>query len=173
MKLYLKPLIVIFLLISVAGCKKDASVEEVIIDDKDLTVCPGGAMCNYFYADNSGMDGFQLLLSKGQYRVFWANTGIKETSYSLYIMAPMAGNSFVMGKESFDAGLVKLRNNCAACYSIGIVPVDGKIVGKRVSQGNGKPDNWLVEADLVVGSPADPKFSLPLKIKQYYLPANQ
>lgn len=163
-----------FLVIPVlfAACKKDSKAEPELLSEKDLTVCPTGALCDFLYADNSGMNGFDLLLSRGQYRVFWANTSLNNFTFSLYAMAPMVGDRFVLGKQDFAAGLVKLRNNCATCYAIGFVPVDGTIKGQKVSGVTGQPDKWLLQIDIVAGSPTDTNLRMPLHLKQYFINVN-
>lgn len=166
--------LIAFLSLSVlfSGCKKDSRALPELLSDKDLTVCPTGGSCDFFYADNSGMNGFDLLLSKGQYRVFWSNTSLNSFAFSLYAMAPMIGDNFVLGKQDFAADLVKLRNNCANCYAIGFVPIDGTIKGQKLSRIPGQPEKWLLQVDIVAGSPADPNLRLPLHLKQYFLNVN-
>lgn len=162
----------ILLLFSLSGCKKETAAEAILPNEDNLTVCPTGSTCNFFYADNSGMDGIKLLLTKGQYRVFWAHTSVSYSAFSLYMMAPMIGDSFSLTKEDFLEGRVKYQNNCPTCFSISMVPVDGKITGRRLPAGNGLPERWIVEADVVFTSSGPSIPTQPLHLKQYYLPAN-
>ncbi|MCZ4225429.1 hypothetical protein [Pedobacter rhodius] len=154
------------------GCKKETATEEHLLSEDNLTVCPTGAACNFLYADNAGMDGIKILLTTGQYRVFWAHTSIDYSAFSLYMMAPMIGDSFILTKENFLAGKVKYQNNCATCFSTSMLPVDGKIIGRRLRAGNGLPERWLIEADIIFLANGASIPAQPLHLKQYYLPAN-
>jgi hypothetical protein len=160
------------LIVVLSACKKDGAAKEEDLTEKDLTECPSGANCIFSFANNAGMEGTRLTLSTGQYRVFWAYTSIKEVSFSLYMMAPMVGDRFILNDEDFKAGRVKFINNCASCYSIGLTPVEGTVKGQRVSATAGGKERWLVEVDIVMGSNADPNYHLPIHLKQYYVVAN-
>ncbi|RZK92866.1 MAG: hypothetical protein EOO98_01505 [Pedobacter sp.] len=165
-------LLLIPILFVYGSCKKGKLPDENLPDENNITACANGASCNFFYAENAGMDGNKLLLTTGQYRVFWAKTSIDYSAFSLYMMAPMIGDKFTLTKEDMLAGKVKYQNNCALCYANSIFPVDGKITGRRLKPANGLPERWLIEADV---TPQVSGTSIPtptIHLKQYYLPAN-
>jgi len=154
------------------GCKKQAPAIENLPTETDLTACSLTTNCSFLYADNAGMDGIKLNLTTGQYRVFWAHTSIDYAAFSLYMMAPMIGNSFTLTKEDMLAGRVKYQNNCPTCYSSVMLPVDGKIIGRRIAAKDGLPERWLVQADLVLQAGGVSAGAQTIHLKQYYLPAN-
>lgn len=172
MKNALKFLIPVLLIVILAGCKKEKAAEPESLTDKDLTKCPSGANCKFYFADNAGMDGINLTLTTGQYRVFWANTSVNNISFSLYMMAPMLGDRFVLGEEDFKDGRVKFMNNCASCFSSGLTPVNGTIKGQRMPSVAGEKERWIIEADITLGTGNDIKFNTSIHLKQYYSPAN-
>lgn len=171
MKNAFKYLIPILLIVILSACKKSRSTEEDLTE-KDLTECPKGANCIFSFANHAGMEGTRLTLSTGQYRVFWAHTSANNISFSLYMMAPMVGDRFVLGSEDFKDGRVKFINNCPNCYSMGFTPVDGTIKGQRVSMTASGQERWLVEVNIVMGSNADPNYRLPIHLKQHYVVVN-
>jgi len=163
-------ILALLLIILLNSCKKNKTESADMLTEDNLTECLKDTYCTYLYADNAGMDGYYLTLTTGQYRVFWANTGIGQEFFSLYFMAPMLGDRFELTKVDFTEGRVKYRNNCSTCYAVSAAPVDGKITGKKIPQVAGLPEKWLVEADVVLAVGSTNMKSIHLK--QYYFRAN-
>ncbi|WP_316831510.1 hypothetical protein [Pedobacter aquatilis] len=165
-------LILSFLLLFCFSACKKSEAEADLVDGTNLTECPISGSCNFLFANNSGMSENNLLLSKGQYRVFWAQTSLNGTSTALYMMAPMNGDRFTMDKTDILEGRVKYFSSCVSCFAINMVLVDGTIKGQKVKQQAGLPEKWLVESDVVLAASENLSYRVPLHFKQYYLPAN-
>ena len=164
--------ITILFALLLSACKKKETLPENDLTEDNITACQVGASCNFLFADNSGMDESKLLLTKGQYRVFWAQATTNYAAFSLYMMAPMIGDHFVLTKEDFLAGRIKYQNNCAYCFAASMVPIDGKIKGKKLPKVAGLPEKWLIEADVIFSTGTGSASTNNLHLKQYYTSAN-
>jgi len=158
-----------FLLLS--GCKKQETAEADLVDNTDLTTCQTDANCSFLFANNVGMNERMLTFAKGQYRIFWAQTRYSSSSQTLFMMAPMIGDRFILKKEDILAGRVKYDYGCTTCNFVAVYPIDGEVKGQRVKQAEGLPEKWLIDATLILGNVNTSIANYTVHIKQYYTPA--
>jgi hypothetical protein len=153
------------------SCTKKGDVQkELKIDDKNLTSCRSGAGCEYLFteqADLNADNGFKT----GTYRLFWFKEQSPGFSTTVYIKAPMQGNSFELTKADLLAGRVQFSQSCPTCYLIPFKPVDGYVKG--INTAPEKPADqirWLLEGKVILQATANPSIRDTVFVKQYFSP---
>ncbi|MNI20608.1 hypothetical protein D3C87_699620 [compost metagenome] len=161
------------LIISVLmACKKKADAPlDFTIDEQNLTECPQGTSCSFFYADNAAMSGNNLTLTKGQYRIFWVRSQGNGRTYWLYIQAPMLVEKFLLTDTDVKAGKVKYVSSCPYCFGIEYKAIGGTVKGIKVAKTNSSPEKWLIEASVGIGAEGSTEPVSTVAFKQYYFAA--
>ncbi|MFA6084006.1 hypothetical protein [Mucilaginibacter sp.] len=153
------------------SCTKKGDVQkEVKIDDKNLTSCRSGAGCEYLFTEQADLK-VDNSFKTGTYRLFWFKEQSPGISTSVYIKAPMQGNSFELTKADLLANRVQFSQLCPACYLISFKPVDGYVKGVNTTPE--KPADqarWLLEGKVILQGTADPSIKDTVFVKQYFSP---
>ena len=163
-------LVVFLSAILVSSCSKDEGYVENV-DEKELTSCPLNYDCTYYYSERSNVEDNSLMITKGNYRVFWSEGGLPGFSVRAFILAPVNGTSFYLSEKEVLAGRIKYLSVCPACLSIPLEIGGGYSKGKLVNPANGSgSQKWLVETKLYLkfAGSSNAKFIDTVFVKQYY-----
>jgi len=163
---------ILLVLSTLMACKKK-TYESLgfTIDEQNLTECPQGAICSFFYADNAAMSDNNLTLTKGQYRIFWVRSQGDGRTYWLYMQAPMVGDKFLLTDADVKAGKVKYISSCPTCYGIEYKAINGTVKGIKIAKTNSSPEKWLIEASVGIGVEGATEPVSTVAFKQYYFAA--
>lgn len=156
------------------SCSKDKNKEEkpkIEIDEKNLTVCPDNANCQFLFTENGDLNESPSTLKTGTYRLFWSDVQTPGMSAKLYIKAPMQGKDFSLDKADILAGRIKLFQICPACLTVPFKELDGYVKGINLTPD--KPADqtkWLLEIKVVLGVDEESYVKDTVYIKQYFYP---
>lgn len=148
----------ITLVLLTGSCKKFGNPEsEVVIDypGKERT-CPENTDCKFSYTENADLTGDFPLPKLGQYRLFAKESKNSYSTETIYIKAPMEGDSFNYTKADILEGNVKLAFSCASCDFVIRKPVDGWVKGQKANPDKYGKDAWLIEAIITVQAEGNP-----------------
>jgi len=162
--------LVLFIGITVACSKKQDLQPQIQIDEKNLTDCPNGLSCKYWFTENNILSP-NAPFGNNDIRIFYAalTTDIGTTIIS--IETPRLANSFTLTAEDIINGKAVINNSCPACYSAPFKLVGGSIKGINKSARETRPtksEKWLIEAQIIrqyLGSTTD-----TIYVKQYFYP---
>ncbi|MCD0488289.1 hypothetical protein LPB86_08615 [Pedobacter sp. MC2016-14] len=154
------------------SCNKDRGIKPSIeIDETNLTACPANTNCESLFTEHAQFvpqDGIKKL---GVYRLFWASTVSSGMTSTIYVEAPMEGDTFSLGKEDILAGRVKFLQHCQGCNTIGYKPVDGYVKGRNLTPDKrADQTKWLLEIKIILGVEGNTSFTQTMYIKQYFYP---
>jgi|GEM_PF-619775 len=173
-KTTLQLLMLLAIILISPSCKKKAEQEPKIeIDEKNLTVCPDKANCQYLFTENADVNEGPSLLKSGAYRLFWSDVRTTGMRATLYIKAPMQGKDFLLDKMAILAGRVKLVRNCPAClmFEIPYKMVDGYVKGVNLTpERSADQAKWLLEIKVILQSEHDSSVKETIVVKQYFYP---
>lgn len=149
------------------SCKKDKQTA-----DTELTGCPVNTTCQYSFteaADISANPGF--FMKPGNYRLFWSTIRSSGMTASLYMLAPMKGTGFMLGKADMLAGRVIYVQSCPSCMLIPMKAADGYVQGKLRNPGQrADQTQWLLEARVILQAVHQPSLKDTVFIRQYFSP---
>ena len=151
------------------SCKKDKHiVEESRLTDKNLSACAPQTTCQYLFTEQADVSA-NGALKPGNYRVLWFTQLTGGNTTTLFIKAPMQGNTFKLDKNDILAGKVQYYQDCAVCNLVALKPVDGHVLAINKTPGN-RADNtrWLLEADIILQGLNNPGVKDTLHVKQYF-----
>ncbi|WP_276089936.1 hypothetical protein [Pedobacter sp. JY14-1] len=170
MKISATYLLLLAILPVFSSCKKDGVKKTGIeITDKDLTVCPDNADCEFLYTEGADISK-QLLFQPGNYRLFWSSFRYSGIDSRLYIRTPQDAREFYLKRQDFESKVL-LTSICPACFSIPMRPVEGYIKGINVSPDKrADQTKWLLEVKLYLMPQGGSKVTDTLFIKQYFYP---
>jgi hypothetical protein len=153
------------------SCTKKGDVrKELKIDDKNLTSCRSGAGCEYLFTEQADLNADNSFKT-GAYRLFWYKEQSPGLTTSVYIKAPMQGNSFELTKADLSTDRVQFSQSCPACNLILFKPVDGYVKGINTTPG--KPadqSRWLLEGKVILQGTTNPSIRDTVFVKQYFSP---
>jgi hypothetical protein len=153
------------------SCSKKGIVKnEVKIDAKNLTDCRSGANCEYLFTEQADLNTNNSFMT-GPYRLFWFREQWTILTTTIYIKAPMQGNSFELGKEDILSGRVLFQQSCPSCNMILLKPVDGYVKGINTTPENRADQaRWLLEGKVILQGPTNAPAKDTVFIKQYFSP---
>jgi hypothetical protein len=152
--------------------KKNDSLPEPDIDEQNLTDCPAGFTCNYWYTDISTGPFFAATDNN---RVFYASTATADTQTTLSFETSRALNSIVLTREDIINGKIKIDSSCPTCYFISYKLTGGFVKGKNLSGRTTRRSpsaKWLIEAKIIRETLTTPAFVDSIYIKQYFYQKN-
>ena len=160
------------LLIIISCSKNHDSQPELQIDEKNLTDCPNGAVCTYWFIENDILSP-NAPYGNSDARIFFAQATNSIGGVTLSIEAPRQVNSFSLTDEDIKNGKVKFGNNCPACNTIGYKIIGGSVKGINLSSRDTRPSGsvkWLVEAKIIREIIGIPAAIDTVSVKQYFYP---
>lgn len=153
------------------SCTKKSDVQkELKIDDKNLTPCRSGAGCEYLFTEQADLNP-DYSFKTGTYRLFWFKEQSPGLTTSVYIKAPMKGNSFELTKAELSTDRVQFSQSCPACYLLLLKPVDGYVKGINTTpEKPADQTRWLLEGKVILQATAAPSVRDTIFFKQYFSP---
>lgn len=167
--LYFTLLIVSILNVS---CNKDRGLKpSVEMDETNLTACPANTNCESLFTEHAQFVAQDGIKKFGKYRLFWASTFSSGMTSTIYVEAPMEGDTFSLGKEDILAGRVKFLQYCPACNTIDYKPIDGYVKGSNLTPDKrADQTKWLLEIKIILGVEGNASLKQTMYIKQYFYP---
>lgn len=148
--------------------KRDTTPPEIAIEDKDLTACPKDANCQYLFTEHADFNAETFSPKSGNKRLFWADVMATVYGSRIYIIAPMEGTGFLLGKAEVLAGGVQINAGCPTCYMVPYTLVDGYVKGVNLTPGNrADQSKWLLEIKVVLQRGDDKQ---TIFVKQHFFP---
>jgi len=160
------------------SCSKNQDVQpEPIpdIDEKNLTECPGGSSCSFWYNDFTTGYNSYFAAPNANYRMFFAQHMITDgqITTTLSIQAPKQDKSFTLSEQNIKDGRVVVQTGCPACYSIPFKLVGGYVKGINLSPRVTRPsgaNKWLLEVKIIREMQTSPVTRDSIFVKQYFYP---
>lgn len=155
------------------SCSKNQDVQpEIQIDGKNLTDCPAGTTCTYWFTENNIFSP-NAPYGASDVRMFYAQATTSIGTTTLSIETPRQVNSFSFNDEDIKNGKIKFDMGCAACFTAPFKLIGGSVKGINLSSRDTRPSGsvrWLIEAKVIreyIGSsvPVD-----TIYVKQYFYP---
>lgn len=158
-------------LITLSCSKKHDDKPAIVIDENNLTACPAASNCQYLYSEQADVAPQTAQLKSGAYRVFWGSVRTAESSATLYVRAPMDGNSFTLNKEDILNGRIEFIRSCPACLQIAVRPIDGYVKGLNLSpEKPADQTRWILEGKVIFQGVSETSFRDTVSVKQYFYP---
>jgi hypothetical protein len=165
------------LLVMSCSKKQDVMPESLPeINEKNLTECPAGYQCDYWYNDFPTAYSSLFSAPNPDYRLFFAqsSTTVDQKTSSMVIEAPKEARSFTLTAEDIKDGRVKIILSCPTCYAIPPKLVGGYVKGinlsPRATRSSGL-DRWLIEAKIIRENLTTPVTRDSILVKQYFYPS--
>lgn len=167
MKLIAKFILFLLLIVNLTACTKDDGYIEDV-NQKGLTTCPADFSCKYFYIQDADITQELIVPSKGNFRIFYNEFTINFNTKTVFIKAPMRGDTFFLNDDDMKNGKALYFDNCALCLSIPVKVLGGSCKGRKINTNTANgTERWLLETTLKLSSTVL-NGQDTLHIKQYY-----
>ncbi|MBK0379213.1 hypothetical protein [Mucilaginibacter segetis] len=164
----MKKLLFLMIPVLLMGCTKKNEPAQTL-DDSNLTECPSGN-CNFLFTEQADLQENKTFMT-GAYRLFWASQQQDGVTTTVYVKAPMGGDTFSLDKAAILSGKVVFERNCPACFSIPFQLVDGYVKGRNASpEKPADQTRWLVETKLYLQAVNNAQLKDTIYLKQYFRP---
>lgn len=165
---------VLFILSMLSACEKKENpvVKKIEIDDKDLSVCPPNANCEFLYIENADANRNTGEFKPGSNRLFFATINLPGINQKVYIRTPMDVNEFELTKNDIIDGKVNFVSICPACYMTPQQAIGGYVRGVNLTPENRSDQSkWILDIQLIVGDLNDASsYRDTIRVKQYFYP---
>lgn len=167
MKHISKLMLSLLLIINVLSCTKDDGYIEDA-NEKGLTSCPDNSSCQYLYIEDADVTEGRGISSKGDFRVFFNEVTTNFNTKTVFIKAPMRGNTFFLNDDDIKNGKAMYADNCPVCYSIPVKIIGGSCKGRKINSRTADgTERWLIDATFKLSQTGLDNVNT-IHIKQYY-----
>jgi hypothetical protein len=162
-----KVLLALLIIMNLTACTKDDGYIEDL-NEKGLTTCPDNFSCKYLYMEDADITQELIVPAKGNFRVFYNEFTTNSNTRTIFIKAPMRGDTFSLNDDDMKNGKALYFDNCALCFSIPVKVLGGSCKGRKINTNTANgTERWLLETTFKLSSTVF-NGEDTLHIKQYY-----